>query len=113
MFQHHSLLFYDNKYPPTLYYLSFGIVLTMLSSLLLSLIQFPENIQKVLSLISKNSYGLFFVHYIVLDFFESTFLSKFYMLEIVFVICASLIVLRLINLLKSTLISHKDLSITQ
>ncbi len=110
-FQHHSLLFYDNKYPPTLYYLSFGVLLTVLSSLLLSQIQFPENVQKVFSFISKNSYGLFFIHFIILDFFESTFFSKLYILEMVVVVCASLIVLRLLNFLKSALQYHSNVAI--
>ncbi len=102
-FFHKSLLFYDNKYPPTLYYLSFGIVCTMFFSSLFSSLSFPQSIQKFLQHISKNSYSLFFIHYIVLDFLESTRLRKFYVLEIFVVVLVSLVILMMITVLKKNM----------
>lgn len=85
LFQKRSILFYDNKYPPTFYYLGYGSFLTIIFSSFFSLITFPIFIQKLLSYISKNSYAIFFIHYIVLDFLESILLTNFYLLEIIIV----------------------------
>ncbi|HEX7042307.1 MAG TPA: acyltransferase [Patescibacteria group bacterium] len=97
---HKSLNFYDNKYPPTFFYISFGIFLTIISTWILSFVNFPTKIQKSLFYISKNSYALFFIHYIILDFLESTALSKNYLLEMVIVAISSILFLLIIQKVK-------------
>lgn len=64
---HHSLNFTDNKYPPNLYYLSFAVAGTSLFFII------SKNVVKYIpqwmyEYVSKKSYSLFFIHYIVLDF---------------------------------------------
>lgn len=63
-----SLNFYDHKYPPDFYYLVFGISLTCFA-LLIGKLKFWQNklVKNIYSYISKNSYSIFFVHYIILD----------------------------------------------
>lgn len=104
--EHRSLLFYDNKYPPTFYYLGYGMVITLLFTWIRSHISLPDILQKSLSYISKNSYALFFIHYIVLDFFESTFLSKLYLLEMVFVLIISLGVLNSMHIAQKYILNR-------
>lgn len=63
-----SFNFYDHKYPPDFYYLFFGASLTSFS-LLVAKLNFWQNkfIKPTYSFISKNSYQIFFIHYILLD----------------------------------------------
>ncbi|HEX8966074.1 MAG TPA: acyltransferase [Patescibacteria group bacterium] len=73
--RHHSLSFFDNKYPPTIYFLSFGIASI---SLLYFLAQkgifdfFPIN--NLFNFLSKYSYSLYFIHYIFLYLISGTFI---------------------------------------
>jgi len=63
-----SFNFYDHKYPPDFYYLFFGVSLTCFS-LLIAKLNFWQNkfIKPSYTFISKNSYQIFFIHYIILD----------------------------------------------
>jgi len=63
-----NLNFYDHKYPPDFYYLLFGFSLTCFS-LLIAKLEFWQNkiIKRAYGFISKNSYQIFFIHYIILD----------------------------------------------
>jgi peptidoglycan/LPS O-acetylase OafA/YrhL len=76
-----SLTLIDNKYPPNLYYLSFDGIGTFLLFALSgwSLLQ-KEIIRTIYVWISKVSYSLFFIHFIVLDFILS--LQKHFTLPI-------------------------------
>lgn len=62
------LNFYNHKYPPDFYYLLFGISLTCFS-LLIARLKIWKNkmIKNTYGFISKNSYQIFFIHYILLD----------------------------------------------
>ena len=63
-----SLNFYSHKYPPDFYYLFFGLSLTCFSLLIGKLSLWQNKILKPIYLfISKNSYYIFFIHYIILD----------------------------------------------
>jgi len=65
-----SLIFREHKYPPDLYYLTYSLGLTMFSIILSKAKIFSRPLIKRLFLyISINSYPLFFIHIIVLDFF--------------------------------------------
>lgn len=63
-----STNFYDHKYPPDLYYLSFGISATFFS-LIVARLNFWQNVtlKNIYGYISRNSYQIFFIHYIILD----------------------------------------------
>ncbi|MBI3984734.1 MAG: acyltransferase [Candidatus Levybacteria bacterium] len=63
-----SLNFYDHKYPPDFYYLFFGLSLTCFS-LLIGKLRFWQNavLKQMYLYISKNSYAIFFIHFIILD----------------------------------------------
>jgi len=63
-----SLNFYNHKYSPDFYYLFFGLSLTCFSLLIGKLKIWQNKILKPIYLfISKNSYFIFFIHYIILD----------------------------------------------
>lgn len=64
-----SLNFYNHKYPPDFYYLFFGIALTSFS-LLIAKLKIWQNkfIKPIYFFISNNSYQIFFIHFIILDF---------------------------------------------
>ncbi len=65
---HRSYTLTDNKYPPDLLYLSYATAMTFLT---LSLIHTPlfqvSALKRVLQYISRQSYQLFFIHYILID----------------------------------------------
>ncbi len=63
-----SMVFYNNKYPPNIYYLSYG--LTMLSIIYLFLRQLSTRLNNFSRFISINSYSLFFIHYLVIYIFD-------------------------------------------
>lgn len=63
-----SLNFYNHKYPPDFFYLLFGVSLTCFFLIIGKMQIFQNNIIKNIYLfISKNSYQIFFIHYILLD----------------------------------------------
>lgn len=67
----HSLQLYDNKYPPNLYYLMYGMMIIPLLLLLNELGTFTfKPIKVFLVFLSKNSYTLFFIHFIILYILE-------------------------------------------
>lgn len=64
---HTSLFLFNNKYPPNLYYLSYGFVfLNVLYLLFNQLTINNETVNDFLKYISSNSYSLFFIHYLVI-----------------------------------------------
>jgi len=65
---HRTLSFFENKYPPNLYYLSFGFVALTLLYFAASKGVF-KYAQNVLDYFSRYSYSLFFIHYFVLYYF--------------------------------------------
>lgn len=64
---HHSLQFYDNKYPPNLYIISYGIgtIALLYNIAKRRAFSFPL-LQKVLHFFSNKSYSLYFIHYSIL-----------------------------------------------
>ncbi len=65
----HSVKLYDNKYPPNLYYLLYG--LTFIPFFVFISRWSIFNILKIesfLEFLSKNSFSLFFIHYVVIYF---------------------------------------------
>jgi len=75
---HHSITMYDNKYPPNLYHLAFGIFSTIGLYVIAKkgIFSLPL-IKSLLLFLSKNSYSLFFIHWLVIYvmtvFFHFTF----------------------------------------
>ena len=63
-----SLNFYNHKYPPDFYYLFFGLSFTCFS-LLIGKLKIWQNktLKTIYFFISKNSYTIFFTHFIILD----------------------------------------------
>ncbi len=63
-----SLDFYNHKYPPDFYYVFFGLSLTCFF-LLIGKLGFWQNriLKNIYLYISKNSYAIFFIHFILLD----------------------------------------------
>lgn len=62
---HHSLSFIDNKYPPNLYYLVYGLAIIVILYYC-SLAHLFRPIHFVTTFFSKYSYSIYFIHYIVL-----------------------------------------------
>lgn len=75
---HHSLTMFDNKYPPNLYHLTFGIVSIVGLYVLAKrgLFSVPL-IKNLLFFLSKNSYSLFFIHWIIIYIATVLFHPKF------------------------------------
>ena len=102
-FHHKSLSLIDYKYPPSLYYLSYA---TFMSSLLILLCRtfLSKYLVSFWNFVSKNSYQLFFIHLIVLDFTLSLkkyiFILNYVFLEIIFVIGIALVISFVLEKLK-------------
>lgn len=103
---HRPMYLIDNKYPPNFYYLSYGVFATML---ILYVSKFSIFLRKGIvnfyTYISKNSYSLYFIHYIVLDFVVES--RKFIgqhgaIIDFSIVILLSLLISYLINLIFKT-----------
>lgn len=58
-----NLGMYENKYPPTIYFLSFGILMIALLYLLSKYLIMNKIITKILSFFSLYSYSIYFIHY--------------------------------------------------
>lgn len=74
----HSLLQYDNKYPPNLYHIAFGVFSIILFYVLAKKRIFSLPIIKpILIFLSKNSYPIYFVHYCIIFVLWVFFKFKF------------------------------------
>lgn len=63
-----SLTLINHKYPPDFYYLSYATLMSSLVLVISRLSILKQNlIKSIYTFISKNSYQLFFIHYIALD----------------------------------------------
>lgn len=62
---HHSTSFIENKYPPNLYFLLYGVM--GICVLYIIFAYFPSRLIGVITYLSINSYSIYFVHYIVLS----------------------------------------------
>lgn len=104
-----SLSLIDYKYPPGLYYLSYAFGMTCL---LIALSRFITVENKILvslyMYVSKNSYQLFFLHLIILDFtLKNTYRFNFLPnsgFQFVFVTLSSILISYLINRIKNPLL---------
>lgn len=66
-----SIILFNNKYPPNIYYLSYGLTIIGVVSVFFDSIWKKIKIAKdFFYFLSKNSYPLFFIHWIVLYFFD-------------------------------------------
>ncbi|NTU74228.1 acyltransferase [Candidatus Roizmanbacteria bacterium] len=70
----HSLIQFDNKYPPNLYHLSYGLMWVVGTYLLLKkqlkILDLPA---AAFNYLSKHSYSLYFVHYVIIYVFTVFF----------------------------------------
>lgn len=74
LFVDQSVVLIHNKYPPNLLYLSYGMAVILSLSFVLQKIHSPF-ILKIIHYLSKYSYELFFIHYLLLTIFVA-FLPK-------------------------------------
>ncbi|MEK7450885.1 MAG: acyltransferase [Patescibacteria group bacterium] len=104
---HRPMYLIDNKYPPNFFYLSYGVFITML---MLYISRFSIFLRKGIvdfyTYISKNSYSLYFIHYMVLDFVVES--RKFIgqhgaIIDFSAVISLSLLISYLINIISKTI----------
>lgn len=64
---HHSLSFYDNKYPPNIFLLSYGIASIAVLHFFANVGGFSfKPFSRILNFLSVNSYSIYFIHYIYL-----------------------------------------------
>ncbi len=66
-----SLTLIDNKYPPNMFYISYETAGSFLLLGIGLLPFFQRHWTRLYLFVSRNSYGLFFIHYIVMDFMLS------------------------------------------
>lgn len=71
MLRHEAFTLTLRKYPPDLWYLSYGIGLTCLFLWLMDRFELLDKQSRFLQLVSLQGYTLFFIHFIVLDLFET------------------------------------------
>lgn len=74
MLNHHDLSLINNKYPPNIFMLSYGLASCFVFFQLSERGIFTK-VSKQLSFISRHSYSIYFIHYCLLIFFAS-FLTK-------------------------------------
>lgn len=67
---HHSTVLIHNKYPPNVFYLSYGVSILLLLSFFHKYIFSNKFVIKTVHFFSKFSYSLFFLHYIILTVFS-------------------------------------------
>ncbi|NTU46891.1 acyltransferase [Candidatus Roizmanbacteria bacterium] len=66
-FTHHSVVQVTNKYPPNLFHLSYGIAVTlMLLEIVRLQFSVPTWIKRLTLFLSKYSYEIFFLHYLII-----------------------------------------------
>ncbi len=73
-----TLVLTENKYPPNLYYLSYGMFWISVLYLIHSSIKIPAVIQKFFDFLSQYSYSLFFIHFLYLYILTGTVKFKVY-----------------------------------
>ncbi len=66
----YSLLFIDNKYPPNLYYLLYGVAWISGLWFVLSFIDLKKKAWNIVRFFSINSYSIFFIHFWVFTFMK-------------------------------------------
>ena len=64
----YSLLFIDNKYPPNLYYLLYGVAWISGLWFVLSFIDLKKKAWNIVRFFSINSYSIFFIHFWIFTF---------------------------------------------
>lgn len=64
---HSSPSLFDNKYPPNLYYLVYGILGIIILTYLYKISFIPESVRKLVNFLSTYSYSLYFIHYSILS----------------------------------------------
>ncbi len=69
--QHHDAVLIHNKYPPNLFYLSFGTTILLILTFVDRYIFNNKFIQQTLYFFSKYSYAIFFLHYFILTSFAA------------------------------------------
>ncbi|MBI3619910.1 acyltransferase [Candidatus Roizmanbacteria bacterium] len=71
---HLSLVLFDNKYPPNIYYLSYGLSVTIVLNYFINSKAFLSlPVKRLLNFISKNSYSVFFIHFLVIYIISKVF----------------------------------------
>ncbi len=65
-----SIVLTENKYPPNIFYLSYGIFLLLITYRGCSYIRsLPSILQKAVNFLSSYSYSIFFIHFLLLYYF--------------------------------------------
>lgn len=101
-----SLIFYNHKYPPDFYYLFFGLSLTCFA-LIIGRLRFWQNkiLKSIYLFISKNSYSLFFIHFIILDavliFANNNIMLKNSLIQFIIIFSLSILIVLILNKVKS------------
>lgn len=63
------IVFTENKYPPNLIYFSYGLIVNFFIIAFIRLFQWQNFLVKnIINFLARNSYNLFFIHYLAIDF---------------------------------------------
>ena len=111
LFEQGSTIFFDHKYPPSLYYLSYGMAMVTLVFILAEKNFFDWSpLKRLLTFLSTYSYELFFVHYILINIrvviFKEVQLSWISFFIIIFI--GSLLTMIMLNKIRSLLFVLKS-----
>ena len=76
--QNHSLMLFDNKYPPNLYYLLYGV--TWISGLwfILSFLDLEKKRWDLVRFFSLHSYSIYFIHFWIFTFMRVVLKTHYY-----------------------------------
>ena len=102
--QDHSLLLIDNKYPPNLYYLLYGVAWISGHWFVLSFLDLKKKAWNIVRFFSVNSYSIFFIHFWVFTFMRVVLkLDLHWGYLFVIVLMSSVLVQKIINFLSKVL----------
>lgn len=76
--QSHSLLLFDNKYPPNLYYLLYGLAWISGLWFMLSFLDLEKKRWNLVRFFSIHSYSIYFIHFWIFTFMRVVLKTHFY-----------------------------------
>lgn len=108
-----SLNLYDNKYPPNIYYISYGVITCFSLYLLFNRYSLNNTLNNLLIYIGRNSYSIYFIHTLFLFIVgKLNYISKlhwwslFSITVIISLIVEKYIIIHVSSLLKGKLITY-------
>lgn len=93
--QHKSLIHFENKYPPNLFHISYGVFMTLLLYVGLNITgKLLQPLKKIINFFSFYSYPIFFVHFFILFAIDTLFkATSFHWISLFLIVTAVTVIL--------------------